>query len=159
MIENHTQDRGKRGQLCGIRGCPLTHLPSAWIEWNISFHLAARESPDGKLLLYKEDLLGIMDGTLFPKCAWVGGDRCPGWVKGHVWLFPACLTCHWAMPGVQNTHSTSQYLLTLPQNQQGGGGGDVGAPWSLIPGPSPSLGLTRGLLAASQPERGRMLAL
>ncbi|KAL6771916.1 hypothetical protein ACKKBG_A28280 [Auxenochlorella protothecoides x Auxenochlorella symbiontica] len=39
----------------------------SWIEWNISFHLAARESPDGKLLLYKEDLLGIMDGTLFPK--------------------------------------------------------------------------------------------
>lgn len=38
----------------------------------MSFHLAAKESPDGKLLLWKEDVLGIMDGTLFHKCA--GGE-------------------------------------------------------------------------------------
>lgn len=39
-----------------------------WLEWNVSYYLAAKDTPRGKVLT-KDDARGIIDGTLFFKMA------------------------------------------------------------------------------------------
>ena len=41
---------------------------AGWLEWNVSYYLAAQDTPRGKLLL-KDDVRSIIDGTLFHRIA------------------------------------------------------------------------------------------
>jgi len=42
---------------------------AAWLEWNVSYYMAAVDTPEHGKLLLKEDARGIIDGTLFHKMA------------------------------------------------------------------------------------------
>jgi hypothetical protein len=42
---------------------------AAWLEWNVSYYMAAVDTPEHGKLLLKEDARGIIDGTLFHKVA------------------------------------------------------------------------------------------
>lgn len=40
-----------------------------WLEWNVSYYLAAKDTPNYGKILTKDDARGIIDGTLFYKMA------------------------------------------------------------------------------------------
>ncbi|PSC73699.1 inactive purple acid phosphatase 27 [Micractinium conductrix] len=71
-------DRGRKGGLSqsdiqdmiqGNRNIwDFTGWAAGWLEWNVSYYMAAKDTPHGRLLL-KDDVRGIIDGTIFHNVA------------------------------------------------------------------------------------------